>query len=455
MNGTIRPFNVLESPFIKVKTEVCMPGGKNGKPVLVEKDKYVVAPSAKKISTYIVNQIFGSELVTQTEGLNINWLMPTLKEALELAIYQEESFIYLHKFDDKVYLECIKKNEIHNLIQKFDKVISGTIIQDIDDIPGDDNRYTLKRDILIDNGKTYLTFTAFKKEKNDKDAERISIQEFNKATGSDFIDKYVLDYEVLINIDLGQNFFKDSEKLLNEEMVVINTMAEEVEKTKTRIVTTEHYQTSDIVTNWTPGDLSYNVKTLNVNGLADYFTLLPGDKEHQMFQFLQGNVRTDKYIETFKFYDYQVIQNAGLSPASFGYEKDSYQNVANIDLSKNASDMTVEAIKTQIEPQLNKLFENIIKLQQSQLIEINALPVDLVWDYGINEKFDDMKKIQVLRSVQGVGEIPYEYKAKVIYPILNKLIDSSIDDEMQKGINDLVDKYHKESENINIKFGEV
>lgn len=455
MNGTIRPFNVLESPFIKVKTKVCMPGGKNGKPVLVEKDKYVVAPSAKKISTYIVNQIFGSELVTQTEGLNINWLMPTLKEALELAIYQEESFIYLHKFDNKVYLECIKKSEIHNLIQKFDKVISGTIIQDIDDIPGDDNEYTLKRDILIDNGKTYLTFTAFKKVKNSKDAEKISIQEFNKATGSDFIDKYVLDYEVLINIDLGQNFFKDSEKLLNEEMVVINTMAEEVEKTKTRIVTTEHYQTSDIVTNWTPGDLSYNVKTLNVNGIADYFTLLPGDKEHQMFQFLQGNVRTDKYIETFKFYDYQCIQNAGLSPASFGYEKDSYQNVANIDLSKNASDMTVEAIKTQIEPQLNKLFENIIKLQQSQLIEINALPSDLIWDYGINEKFDDMKKLQVLRSVQGIGEIPYEYKAKVIFPILNKLIDSSIDGEMQKGINDLVDKYHKESENINIKFGEV
>ena len=72
MKETIRPFNVLESPFIKVKTEVCMPGGKNGKHVLVERDKYIVAPSAKKISTYIGNQIFGSELVTQTEGLNIN-----------------------------------------------------------------------------------------------------------------------------------------------------------------------------------------------------------------------------------------------------------------------------------------------------------------------------------------------------------------------------------------------
>ena len=455
MNGTIRPFNVLESPFIKVKTEVCMPGGKNGKPVLVERDKYVVAPSAKKISTYIVNQIFGSELVTQTEGLKINWLMPTLKEALELAIYQEESFIYLHKFDDKVYLECIKKNEIHNLIQKFDKFISGTIIQDIDDIPGDDNIYTLRRDIKIDKGKSYLKFTAFKKTKDSKDAEQISLTEFNKATGSDFIDKYVLDYEVIVNIDLGQNFFKDSEKLLNEEMILINTMADEVEKTKTRIVTTEHYQSSDIVTNWTPGDLSYNVRTLSVNGIADLFTLLPGDKEHQLFQYLQGDVRIDKYIEAFKFYDYQCIQNAGLSPASFGYEKDSYQNVANIDLSKNASDMTVEAIKTQIEPQLNKLFENIIKLQQSQLIEINALPSDLIWDYGVNEKFDDIKKIQVLKQVQGVGDIPYEYKAKVIFPILNKLIDTDIDDEMEKGINDLVDKYKKESENINIKFGEV
>jgi hypothetical protein len=117
--------------------------------------------------------------------------------------------------------------------------------------------------------------------------------------------------------------------------------------------------------------------------------------------------------------------------------------------------MTVEAVKTQIEPQLNKLFENIIKLQQSQLIEINALPSDLIWDYGINEKFDDIKKIQVLKQVQGVGDIPYEYKAKVIFPILNKLIDTDIDDEMNKGINDLIDKYKKESENINIKFGEV
>lgn len=456
MNGTIRPFNVLQAPYIKVKAEVFVPGGKNGKPTIKWQDKYVVSPSAKKISTYIVNQIFGSELVTQTEGLNINWLMPTLKEALELAIYQEESFIYLHKFDNKVYLECIKKSEIHNLIQKFDKVISCDIIQDFTEF--DNYNYELKRHIEIKNGQSTIKFTAGKcdKQKGDK-YEYISINEFNRATNSEFLPNYVLDYEVLVNIDVGTNFFKDSEKLLNEEMVVINTMADEIEKTKTRIVTSQHYQSSDIVSNWKPGSTYYNVQTINVGTLQDYFTLLPGDKDHQLFQFLQGEVRTDKYIETFKFYDYQVIQNAGLSPASFGYEKDAYMNTANIDLSKNASDMTVEAIKTQIEPQLNNLFSNIIKLQQSQKMEINLLPDNLVWDYGSNEKFDDMKKLQVLRSVQGVGAVPYSVKAKIITPIIEKLIDKDYvnDKENQKRIDKLVEDWNKENNEMEIKFGEV
>ena len=86
---------------------------------------------------------------------------------------------------------------------------------------------------------------------------------------------------------------------------------------------------------------------------------MEGDKDHQIFQFLQGEVRTKEYEETFKFYDYQIIQMAGLSPASFGYEKDSYMNVANIDLSANASEMTIEAIKRQIEPQINRLIERL------------------------------------------------------------------------------------------------
>lgn len=454
MNGKLRPFNVLQAPYIRVMSEVIMPGQTNGKPNIKFEPRYIVSPSAKKISTYIVNQIFGSELVTQTEGLNVNWLMPVLKEALETAIYQEESFIYLHKFDNKVYLECIKKSDIHDLVQKFDKLYSATLIQDFNEVSKDYD-YMLKRHILIENGISVLRFEAFEKSKKGTEYVPISIQKFNQKTDNDFLDKYVLPYEVLINIDLGQNFFKDSEKLLNEEMKILNTIAEEIEKTKTRIVTTQHYQSSDIVTSWKPGNSFYDIQTISVNNIADYFTLLPGDKEHQMFQFLQGDVRIEQYVSTFKFYDYQCIQNAGLSPASFGYEKDAYQNVANIDLSKNASDMTIEAIKTQIEPQLNNLFSNIIKLQQSQLMTENLLPDSLVWDYGANEKFDDMKKIQVLRSIQGVTAVPVKTKMKIIMPIIEKLIDKDYVKSNQKGIDEIVKEWTDENKDIEVKFGEV
>lgn len=454
MNGKLRPFNVLQAPYIRVMSEVIMPGQTNGKPNIKFEPRYIVSPSAKKISTYIVNQIFGSELVTQTEGLNINWLMPVLKEALETAIYQEESFIYLHKFDNKVYLECIKKSDIHDLVQKFDKLYSATLIQDFNEVSKDYD-YMLKRHITIENGISVLRFEAFEKSKKGTEYVRISIQKFNQKTDNDFLDKYVLPYEVLINIDLGQNFFKDSEKLLNEEMKILNTIAEEIEKTKTRIVTTQHYQSSDIVTSWKPGNSFYDIQTISVNNIADFFTLLPGDKEHQMFQFLQGDVRIEQYVSTFKFYDYQCIQNAGLSPASFGYEKDAYQNVANIDLSKNASDMTIEAIKTQIEPQLNNLFSNIIKLQQSQLMTENLLPDSLVWDYGANEKFDDMKKIQVLRSIQGVTAVPVKTKMKIIMPIIEKLIDKDYVKSNQKEIDEIVNEWTDENKDIEVKFGEV
>lgn len=454
MNGKLRPFNVLQAPYIRVMSEVIMPGQTNGKPNIKFEPRYIVSPSAKKISTYIVNQIFGSELVTQTEGLNINWLMPVLKEALETAIYQEESFIYLHKFDNKVYLECIKKSDIHDLVQKFDKLYSATLIQDFNEVSKDYD-YMLKRHITIENGISVLRFEAFEKSKKGTEYVQISIQKFNQKTDNDFLDKYVLPYEVLINIDLGQNFFKDSEKLLNEEMKILNTIAEEIEKTKTRIVTTQHYQSSDIVTSWKPGNSFYDIQTISVNNIADYFTLLPGDKEHQMFEFLQGDVRIEQYVSTFKFYDYQCIQNAGLSPASFGYEKDAYQNVANIDLSKNASDMTIEAIKTQIEPQLNNLFSNIIKLQQSQLMTENLLPDSLVWDYGANEKFDDMKKIQVLRSIQGVTAVPVKTKMKIIMPIIEKLIDKDYVKSNQKEIDEIVNEWTDENKDIVVKFGEV
>ena len=443
-------YNVLEAPYIKVEATITQPGITNGKPNIFRKSKYIVAPSGKKVATYIVNQIFGSDLVTQTEGLNINWLMPTLKESLELAVYEEESFILIHKFDNKIYLECIKKSDIHDLVQKFDQVISGTIIQEYDT---SDETYELHREILIDNGTTYMNMKAFKID--GKKLVPIDINVFNKYTGNDYLPKYILPYEILLNIDIGQDFFKDSKKFINEEMEIFNTFADEIEKTKTKIATTQHFQSGDIVANWQPGATHYKVDTLSVGKLADYFTLLPGDKEHYLFEFLQGQIRVNEYITSFKFCDYQIIQMAGLSPTSFGYEKDAYQNVDSVDLSKNNSDMTIEAIKTQIEPQINHLLENIVKAQQSQGITKNLIPSELNWDYGLNEKLTDMKKLQVLNKVQSVGSIPYSIKAKIITPILKKLIDDDIDKEDMLTIEKLIEENEKERKSIEIEYGEV
>ena len=442
MQGTIKPFSPLQTPYIKVKVKVVQPGTTNGKPNIKEEDKYIISPSAKKIATYIRNQIFGSDLVTQTEGLDINWLMPTLSESLEKAIYQEESFIYIHKFDNKVYLECLNKCDIHDLVQKYDKVLKATIVQEFET---DKDKYELKRIIEMNNGTSTIQFQAYRVK--DKDYIPVSIEEFNSKFNTDYLPIYNLGYEVLINIDIGQDFFKDSENLLNEEMEIFNTIVEEVEKTKTRIVTTQHYQTTDITVNWKPQN-SFNIQQMSVGKLNDYFTLVPGDKEHAVFEFLQGDIRIQQYIDTFKFLDYQVIQMAGLSPASFGYEKDAYMNTANVDLSANASEMTIEAIKKQIEPQINKLIENIVKLQRSQNMTENLIPMELDWDYGDNERLDDMKKLEVLQVVQRTASVPYSIRSKIITPILNKLIDEKVDDK------DVTSAYEKENK-LNIEFGEI
>lgn len=437
--------NFLQAPFIKIDSTITYPGTTNGVPNI--KNKYIVAPSGKKVATYIVNQIFGSDLVTQTEGLSINWLMPSLKEALELAVYQEESFIYIHKFDNKIYLECIKKTDIHDLVQKFDKVISGTIIQEVET---ENANYELHRHFELENGNTLLTFNAYEA-KNNK-LTPIPLEVFNTRTGSNYLPKYALNYEVITNIDIGEDFFKDSEKFLNEEMRIFNIFCDEIEKTRTRIATTQHYQSGDIVGNWQPASNHYEVNTLSVKELQDYFVLMPGDKDNAMFNFLQGDIRVDSYISSFKFCDYQIIQMAGLSPASFGYEKDAYQNKDSIDLSKNNSDMTIEAIKTQIEPQINRLLENIVKAQTSQGITENVIPTELNWNYGANEKFTDMKKLQVLNRIQSVASVPYSTKAKIIAPILNKLIDDDYDNTK---IEDLINENNDEKESLRIEYGEI
>ena len=446
MLGKLRHFNPLQTPYIKINVKITNPGITNGKPNIVNDERYVLAPSAKKIGTYIRNQLFGSDLLTQTEGLDINWLMPTLGEALELAVYERESFIYIHKFDDKVYLECIKKCDIHNLVQKYDKVYSCDIIQDFE---GEEFDYALKRHIEMEDGKTEIVFTAYKKEKQRGEWQEMSLQAFNEINDTEYKRVYELPYEVLINIDTGQDFFKDSVKFLNEEMEVYNTLCEEVQKTKTRIATTQHFQSGDIYNQWQPSANIYDVKTISVGNLQDFFTLLPGDKEHSVFEYLQGNLRVNDYVDTFKFCDYQIIQMANLSPATFGYEKDNYQNVASVDLSMNLTEMTIEAIKKQIEPQVNHLIENIVKLQELLNIQDNKIPSDLVWDYGDNEKLDDNKKINTLQAIQRAMAIPYSTRAKILTPILNKLIDEKTDAES------LTEAYNQEREDIRLTYEEL
>lgn len=445
MTGRIKSSEFLKAPFIKVTTKVTMPGTTNGKPNIKYEDEYVIAPSGKKIATYITNQLFGSELVTQTEGLEINWLMPTLSEALEKAIYQTESFIYLHKFDNKVYLECLNKSDIHNLVQVFDKVKEATIIQEFET---ERDSFELHRRIIINgDGTSTIEFKAYIVD--DNKLREITIEKFNKLFDTEYERVENKPYEVLINIDTGQDFFKDSKKLLNEEMVLINTLAEEIEKTKTRIVSSEHYMTGDIATSWQPRNTNYDVQTLNVGTLQDYFVMFPSDRDHHFFEFLQGDIRTQQYEDTFKFYDYQVIQMAGLSPASFGYEKDAYMNTANVDLSANASEMTIEAIKRQLEPQINRLIENIIRLQQSQEITENLIPSEISWEYGANERIDDMKKIEILKDIQRAMSVPYSVRADIVLPILNKLVDEPIERD------NLIKEWQDENNKMNIEFGEL
>ena len=447
MEGKIRESGYLQAPFIKIRASVTIPGETNGIPNIKEEARIVVAPSAKKIATYIRNQLFGSELLTEVEGLDVNWVMPTLGRALEEAVYSKESFIYIHKFDNKVYLECLNKNQIHNLVQKYDKIISLDIIQDYDGKEGD---YSLVRHIeMQDDGTAIMEMKAYEKGKKDSKWIDMPLWKFNKLTGNEYKAVYNLPYYPVINIDIGQDFFRDSEKFINEEMHIFNVFAEEIEKTKTRIVTTQHYSSGDITSNWRPSNNMYEVQTLTVNNIQDFFTLLPGDLEHQLFQHIQGQIRYKEYIESYKFCDYQIIQMANLSPATFGYEKDAYQNTANIELNANLTEMTIEAIKRQLEPQINKLFENIVKLQQSQNMTENLLPLELNWEYGSNERFDDMKKLDVLKKMQGVGSIPYSYRAKILTPILNKLLDEPTKDE------DLVKAYKEEEKEIGIRYEEI
>ena len=444
--------DLIVAPYIKIDVVINSPGYTNGVPNIKKKEesRYVLAPSAKKIGTYIRNQLFGSDLLTEAEGLEINWLTPTLGEALEQAVYDKEAFIYIHKFDDKIYLECIKKCCIYDLVQKYDKLISLRLVQDYEN---ENNDYSLHRIIKLENGNTYMQLKAYRKEKkNNAKWQEIDIRVFNNANGTDYKKFYELPYEVIVNIDIGQDFFKDSTKLLYEEVEIYNTLCEEVEKTKTRIATSQHYQSGDIYTKWQPSQNMYNVRSIEVNGMQDYYTILPGDGEHTIFEFLQGNLRVNDYVNAFKFLDYQIIQMANLSPASFGYEKDAYQNTTSVDLSMSLSEMTIEAIKKQLEPQINRLLENIIKLQELlNISDENAIPKDIKWDYGDNEKLDDDKIIRTLSSVERVMSVPYSVRTRLMTPILNKLLRDN--DKVSE--EEIIKENEKERDFIKVDYGEI
>ena len=82
-------------------------------------------------------------------------------------------------------------------------------------------------------------------------------------------------------------------------------------------------------------------------------------------------------------------------------------------------------------------------------IEENKIPSDLVWDYGDNERLDDMKKLDVLQKIQRTTGIPYSIRSKIIAPMLNKLIDENIESDT------LFEEYQKEREDIKLEYEEI
>ena len=85
---------------------------------------------------------------------------------------------------------------------------------------------------------------------------------------------------------------------------------------------------------------------------------------------------------------------------------------------------------------------------EAKKIQKNKIPNDIQWDYGNNEKLDDDKKIRTLKQVESVIDIPYKTRAKIVTPIINKLIDEKVTNE------DLVKEYQKEKESLKVVYEE-
>jgi hypothetical protein len=111
--------------------------------------------------------------------------------------------------------------------------------------------------------------------------------------------------------------------------------------------------------------------------------------------------------------------------------------------------MTIEAMKTQIEPQINRLLENIAKLQASNGITENVIPSKMEWEYGSNERIDDWDKIELIREIQRTMSIPYSTRAEIITPLLSKLVDGKVEADK------LIEEHRNEIGEIKIDYGEI
>jgi hypothetical protein len=60
-----------------------------------------------------------------------------------------------------------------------------------------------------------------------------------------------------------------------------------------------------------------------------------------------------------------------------------------------------------------------------------------------------MKKLDVLKKIQSTSAVPYSFKAKIITPILNKLIDEPTDEES------LVKAYREEERQAQLEYEEL
>ena len=73
----------------------------------------------------------------------------------------------------------------------------------------------------------------------------------------------------------------------------------------------------------------------------------------------------------------------------------------------------------------------------------------ITWEYGANERIDDMKKIEILKDIQKAMSVPYSVRADIVLPILNKLVDEPIERES------LIKEWQDENNKMNIEFGEL